>query len=67
LPKVAHFRSMCVPNLRSIEITQQVRDYSDKLEKKQLGMDEMSETFRELASEVCVDTNAARGANEARQ
>jgi len=66
--KLAHFCSMCGPKFCSMEITQQVRDYAAKLaEKEQLssseaveqarreGMDEMSEGFRALGSEIYVE------------
>ena len=65
--KLAHFCSMCGPKFCSMEITQQVRDYAKKLndpegagaalnEAERLkGMEEMSEKFRELGSEVYVE------------
>jgi phosphomethylpyrimidine synthase len=66
--KLAHFCSMCGPKFCSMEITQQVRDYAAKLNDKgmlssseaveqarQEGMDEMSEKFREMGSEVYVE------------
>jgi phosphomethylpyrimidine synthase len=63
--KLAHFCSMCGPKFCSMEITQQVRDYAAKLNDpsgagalseadRQKGMDEMSEKFRALGSEVYV-------------
>ena len=66
--KLAHFCSMCGPKFCSMEITQQVRDYAAKLNDKGMlssseaveqarkeGMDEMSEKFREMGSEVYVE------------
>jgi phosphomethylpyrimidine synthase len=65
--KLAHFCSMCGPKFCSMEITREVRDYAAKLNDKhmlssseaveqarQQGMDEMSEKFRELGSQVYV-------------
>ena len=51
--KVAHFCSMCGPKFCSMKITQDVRDYA-KAEEAKKGMDEMSEKFKELGSEVYV-------------
>ncbi len=58
--KVAHFCSMCGPKFCSMKISQEVRDYADKLDvsvedAKQKGMDEMSEVFKEHGSEVYVE------------
>jgi phosphomethylpyrimidine synthase len=65
--KLAHFCSMCGPKFCSMEITQQVRDYAAKLAEKEAlssseaveqarkqGMQEMSEKFIEMGSEVYV-------------
>ncbi len=57
--KVAHFCSMCGPKFCSMKISQEVRDYADSLgtdidTAKQKGMDEMSEKFKEMGSEVYV-------------
>jgi phosphomethylpyrimidine synthase len=57
--KLAHFCSMCGPKFCSMEITQQVRDYAAKLNEQQAGMEEMSEKFREMGSEVYVDAEKA--------
>jgi phosphomethylpyrimidine synthase len=38
-----------------MEITQQVRDYAAALAEKEAGMEEMSEKFRALGGEVCVE------------
>jgi phosphomethylpyrimidine synthase len=51
--KVAHFCSMCGPKFCSMKITQDVRDYA-KAEEAKKGMDEMSEKFKELGSQVYV-------------
>lgn len=51
--KVAHFCSMCGPKFCSMKISQDVRDYA-KAEEAKKGMDEMSEKFKELGSEVYV-------------
>ena len=62
--KVAHFCSMCGPKFCSMKITQDVRDYADKLsdnEKADLealnqqGMDAMSDKFKEMGSEIYLD------------
>jgi len=50
--KVAHFCSMCGPKFCSMKITQDVRDYASKQKEAQKGMDEMSEKFKEMGSEV---------------
>jgi phosphomethylpyrimidine synthase len=57
--KVAHFCSMCGPKFCSMKISQEVRDFADEQElsldeAKQKGMDEMSQTFKELGSEVYI-------------
>ena len=64
--KTAHFCSMCGPKFCSMKITQEVRDYADKMtdnEKADLeaeigqissGMQQMSQKFRELGSEIDV-------------
>ncbi len=57
--KVAHFCSMCGPHFCSMKITQDVRDYADKLEldeKEALkkGMEEKSKEFAESGAEVYV-------------
>jgi len=56
--KVAHFCSMCGPKFCSMKITQDVRDYA-KAEEAKKGMEEMSEKFKELGSEVYVKTKKA--------
>ncbi len=57
--KVAHFCSMCGPHFCSMKITQEVRDYAAQLgvnEQEALarGMDERSEEFVRLGSEIYV-------------
>lgn len=51
--KVAHFCSMCGPKFCSMKITQDVRDYA-KAQEAAKGMEEMSEKFKELGSEVYI-------------
>ena len=50
--KLAHFCSMCGPKFCSMKITQDVRDYAAKQKEAEAGMNEMSEKFKELGSEV---------------
>ena len=55
--KVAHFCSMCGPNFCSMKITQDVRDYAAKQglqteEALDKGLQEKSEEFRKLGSEI---------------
>ena len=62
--KVSHFCSMCGPKFCSMEITQQVRDYAAKLNETpemaaQVGMEEMSEKFREMGGEVYINKSSA--------
>ena len=57
--KVAHFCSMCGPKFCSMKISQEVRDFAKDQElsiedAKRKGMDEMSQTFKELGSEVYI-------------
>jgi len=51
--KVAHFCSMCGPKFCSMKITQDVRDYA-KAQEAAKGMEEMSEKFKELGSQVYI-------------
>jgi phosphomethylpyrimidine synthase len=58
--KLAHFCSMCGPKFCSMEITQQVRDYAQKLgleadAAKAKGMEAMSDTFRSTGGELYRD------------
>ncbi len=53
--KVAHFCSMCGPKFCSMKITQDVRDYADRLNEKQDGMAEMAGKFRQLGDEIYID------------
>ncbi|MHA1164943.1 MAG: phosphomethylpyrimidine synthase ThiC [Alphaproteobacteria bacterium] len=62
--KVAHFCSMCGPKFCAMKITQDVRDYAAKLNEKQEGMDEMSEKFKAMGSEVYVDADAVKESNK---
>ncbi len=55
--KIAHFCSMCGPKFCSMEITQQIRDYADKLgidaaKALEKGMEEKSHEFIEAGAEV---------------
>jgi phosphomethylpyrimidine synthase len=63
--KVAHFCSMCGPKFCSMKITQDVRDYAATLNDKEQGMTQMSEKFRQLGSELYVDTQAVKESNRA--
>ncbi len=61
--KVSHFCSMCGPKFCSMEITQQVRDYAAKLNETpemaaQVGMEEMSEKFKEMGERLYVSSDA---------
>ncbi len=56
--KVAHFCSMCGPKFCSMSITQEVRDYSAKLEAEK-GMQEMSQKFKENGAELYQKINDA--------
>jgi phosphomethylpyrimidine synthase len=55
--KVAHFCSMCGPNFCSMKITQDVRDYADKIgttedEALKKGMEEKAKEFAEAGGEI---------------
>ena len=50
--KVAHFCSMCGPKFCSMKISQDVRDYAHAEKKKEEGMAEMSEKFKDGGSEI---------------
>lgn len=55
--KTAHFCSMCGPHFCSMKITQDVRDYADKLELEEnealtKGMEEKAKEFKEKGAEV---------------
>lgn len=65
--KVAHFCSMCGPKFCSMKITQDVRDYADKLNDKEAGMNEMSAKFNDMGGEVYIEAEklaAEKKANE---
>jgi phosphomethylpyrimidine synthase len=76
--KVAHFCSMCGPKFCSMKITQDVRDYAAKMNEAgvelaqettvvdpEAGMAEMSRKFREMGSNVYIDAERVKKANEA--
>ncbi len=63
--KVAHFCSMCGPKFCSMKITADVRDYAARLNDRQVGMDQMSEKFKNLGAEVYVDADQVKESNEA--
>ena len=59
--KTAHFCSMCGPKFCSMKISQDVRDYADKMTdnekadlEAEIGMQQMSEKFKALGSEIDV-------------
>jgi phosphomethylpyrimidine synthase len=55
--KVAHFCSMCGPKFCSMKISQEVRDYAKNEAEK--GMEEMSQKFKEMGSEVYIKQSKA--------
>jgi len=63
--KVAHFCSMCGPKFCSMKITQDIRDYAAEHglnaeeDYVEIGMKQKSEEFREMGSEIYVETEAA--------
>jgi phosphomethylpyrimidine synthase len=56
--KVAHFCSMCGPKFCSMKITQDVRDYSEKLAAEQ-GMATKSAEFRSQGGELYIPIKTA--------
>ncbi|HPE30594.1 MAG TPA: hypothetical protein PLV61_05315, partial [Parvularculaceae bacterium] len=72
--KVAHFCSMCGPKFCSMKITAEVRDYAAGLsdnekaalypEEANRGMAEMSEKYKEMGSELYLEAEAVKKANE---
>jgi phosphomethylpyrimidine synthase len=55
--KVAHFCSMCGPNFCSMKITQDVRDYAEKLglsedEALKKGMEEKAVEFKKTGARI---------------
>ncbi len=54
--KVAHFCSMCGPKFCSMKISQEVRDYSQELNEKEIeaGMQQKSEEFKAQGAEIYV-------------
>ena len=61
--KEAHFCSMCGPKFCSMKITQDVRDYAATLNDQQQGMAQMSEKFRAMGGQVCVEAEKVRESN----
>ena len=57
--KVAHFCSMCGPKFCSMKISQEVRDFADRLNDKEQGMAQMSETFKRLGGDLYIDAQLA--------
>jgi phosphomethylpyrimidine synthase len=55
--KVAHFCSMCGPHFCSMRITQDVRDYAERLE-IEAGLKAKAEEFRASGGEIYVDADA---------
>ena len=58
--KVAHFCSMCGPKFCSMKITQDVRDYTAKLNDQQIGMADMSAKFAEVGKELYVSESGQK-------
>ena len=58
--KVAHFCSMCGPHFCSMKITQDIRDYAQKNNFKDIkvavdfGLDEKSQEFKDLGNEIYI-------------
>ena len=57
--KTAHFCSMCGPKFCSMKISQDVRDYAQKKEEANKGMEEMSKKFKDLGSQIYHDNKTA--------
>ena len=58
--KVAHFCSMCGPKFCSMKITQDVRDYTAKLNDQQVGMADMSAKFAAVGKELYVSESGEK-------
>ena len=58
--KVAHFCSMCGPKFCSMKITQDVRDYTAKLNDQQIGMADVSAKFAEVGKELYVSESGQK-------
>ena len=58
--KVAHFCSMCGPKFCSMKNTQDVRDYTAKLNDQQIGMADMSAKFAEVGKELYVSESGQK-------
>jgi len=66
--KVAHFCSMCGPKFCSMKITDDIRQFAkeqsiDPATANEIGMQQMSEEFREKGSEIYVDLEDPMTAN----
>jgi phosphomethylpyrimidine synthase len=48
---------MCGPKFCSMKISQEVKDYANKLNDKSQGMAQMSEKYKEMGSHLYVDIN----------
>ena len=67
--KVAHFCSMCGPKFCSMQITQEVRQYAeaqglDHDQALRKGMEEMSEAFAKVGSDIYIPVPAAEDDQE---
>ena len=67
--KVAHFCSMCGPKFCSMQITQEVRQYAeaqglDHNQALRKGMEEMSEAFAKVGSDIYIPVPAAEDDQE---
>ncbi len=62
--KLAHFCSMCGPQFCSMKISQDLRDEAAAIAARENGMAEMSEKFREMGSQVYVETEKVKESNK---
>ena len=53
---------MCGPKFCSMKISQEVRDYADKLNDKTQGMAQMSHKYKEMGSQLYIDADQAKEA-----
>ncbi len=58
--KVAHFCSMCGPKFCSMKISREVKDYANKLNDKTQGMAQMSHKYKEMGSQLYLDTELTK-------
>ncbi|WP_419901718.1 phosphomethylpyrimidine synthase ThiC [Kiloniella sp.] len=58
--KVAHFCSMCGPKFCSMKISQEVKDYANKLNDKTQGMAQMSHKYKEMGSHLYLDVELTK-------